>query len=176
MNSLGLLGQTTQDALRSHIEKVLTPKGIDTRHLGLQVQPTLSSIVVTSVDIATDGSYGRYKGSATVSYQKASINDALLYVVTYRGRFPCTLGYLINRLYAQHGIVIEDSDFDFPLNHTFNYSDLTVGGLLELTVSRNSGRWLEGGVLRIRVESEKRLLENAVPTDSQFYFARVMQG
>jgi hypothetical protein len=152
------LGQTGLEAAIAQMRAKLR-KSLDERFVEYSLDATNAILHVNSLERSATGDYGKYAGSAQLSYEKVSLYDVAPEPILYTGQYPILFVQFAGWVKQQYGIVLEENEFTIsggPLTELINSSIMSFppdadSGLMKLRAGVNSARFLAGSEIKFHM-------------------------
>lgn len=160
--------------------KLSLNRPLQINHLSFELIPEDSVLRVHSLDFAEDGTYGVYSGSYDVQYIKTDIGRVFSGPLRIVESYPTTFARISAQLKTEYGLLVEPGDFGFDSESFFepstvlSKSPMVENNVLQLVVTKHSGRWQTGGQLALRIVEPRVNLNTVIPTNIEFDIARLL--
>lgn len=150
------LGKTGLDAAIALMRSRLR-KPFDETFVEFSLDATNAVLHVQSLERSATGAYGKYSGSASLSYQKVALETLVPSPILYAGQYPILYVQFAQWLFQAYGIVLEDNEFVIdggptdPLiaNTMMSFKPGDETGQLVLRALPTSARFVAGSKLRL---------------------------
>lgn len=159
VSSTSPLGKTGLQAAIDHMRSKLR-KPLDERFVEFSLDAVNAALHVQSLERSATGEYGRYAGSAVLTYEKVALETVVPSAIIYTGQYPILFVQFAGWFLQTYGIVLEQNEFAIdggpttPLvnNTMMTFSPDSTTGYLSLRALNTSGRFIAGSKLHIRME------------------------
>lgn len=155
LTSDGLLSKTALTAITERFNE-LTLNVVSDAEVLYTIDPVASSMTVIGKEYDSAGNVGRFVGSFSVPYQKVDVEQCIPQPIFVDAAYPSIFGQFRGYLLRTYGIVFEEGELAKVSAPTVGLMDGDYAddvpeaseGVVEFIVTSNSGRFVEGGIVR----------------------------